>query len=438
MSLRGAAVVYGKELKDVTRDRRTIISMVLVPILFYPLISIGLGSLIASQIQKTRAAQQRILVLPERSDPDLLASLAAAPQLELVPVDSVRTGLLRQASPDSVGQRESIGRLFSSADPGAITDSLKARLYFAAISAKWVRAVVELPPDFAARLRTGDSAVFGVYTDETDLKSETAGDLVRKWANGVRDSIVGQRLTASGMDRRILTPFTVAAFDVAPKAKKTGYIAAMFLPYMLMILTLTGGMYPALDITAGEKERNTLETLLAAPVARWQLAIGKFLTVLTAGFITMLLATASMTISMGIGGMQFSSREAGEVPTVFAPATVGWMILLMLPMAVLFSALLIAVSISARSYKEGQSYVTPLLMVVIMPAMVSFIPGVELNWSLAWVPVVNLCLTLKDVLMGTIRPALFAAVLFTTVVYAGFCLFVAARVFERESVLFRT
>jgi sodium transport system permease protein len=112
--------------------------------------------------------------------------------------------------------------------------------------------------------------------------------------------------------------------------------------------------------------------------------------------------------------------------------------MLMLPMAILFSSLLVAVSISARSYKEGQSYVTPILMLVIMPAMISFVPGVELNWTLAWVPIVNLCLTLKDVLMGTIRPALFSAVVLTTAVYAAFCLFVSTRIFERESVLFRT
>jgi len=438
MSLRGAWVVYTKELRDVTRDRRTIISMVLVPILFYPIISIGLGSVISSQIQRTRAAQQRILVLPARTDPDLLASLTAAPQLELTPVDSVRAELLQQTSPDSADLRASIERLFAATDPAAIPDSIKERIYYSAIAAKWVHAIVELPPDFAARLRAGDSTVFGIYTDETDIKSETAGNRARKWADGVRDSLVALRLASAGVDRRILRPFTVAAVDVAPKAKKSGYILAMILPYMLMILTLTGGMYPALDITAGEKERNTLETLLAAPVARWELALGKFLAVLTAGFITMMLATTSMTLSMKMGAMQFSSEGTKELPIAFSLATAGWIVALMLPMAILFSSLLVAVSISARSYKEGQSYVTPILMLVIMPAMVTFVPGIELNWSLVCVPIVNLCLALKDILMGTIHPALIGVVFLSTVVYAAFGLFVATRIFGRESVLFRT
>jgi sodium transport system permease protein len=212
---------------------------------------------------------------------------------------------------------------------------------------------------------------------------------------------------------------------------------AMMLPYMLMILTVTGGMYPALDITAGEKERNTLETLLVAPVARWQIAVGKFLTVLTAGFVTMLLSVASMTISMrwGMAGM---SGEGQQSMFSMSAGTLGWILLLMIPMATLFSALLVVISISARSYKEAQSYVTPLLMIVIMPAMISFVPGIELNLPLTFVPVVNLCLALKEVLLGIAKPVQILAVFGTTALYAAFMLFVATRIFDRESVLFRT
>lgn len=437
MTSSGALIVFAKEMKDILRDRRTLISMVLVPILFYPIISIGMGAVISSQIKKSQAAEHAILVLPDDADPAMRASLLAEPQIRAVPGDSIRALLLERARDDSLIQTAWIAAVFSpSGEP--LADSLKQRVYYAAIAEKWIRAAVELPVGLRERYAAGDSVVMGIFADETDIKSESAGDRIRHWARAVRDSLVDLRLAAEGMDRRALHPYWIASTDVAPAAKKSGMILAMMLPYMLMILTMTGGMYPALDITAGEKERNTLETLLAAPVARWELAVGKFLAVLTAGLVTMLLATTSMTLSMGLSAAQFNSGSVPVVPFAISAATIGWVVLLMIPMSVFFSALLIAVAIAARSFKEGQSYVTPILMGVIIPAMVSFVPGIELNWGLALVPVVNLCLALKEVLLGIHKPLLIAVVFCSTALYAAFALYVATRIFERESVLFRT
>lgn len=437
MKSSGTLIVFAKEMKDILRDRRTLISMVLVPILFYPIISIGMGAVISSQIEKSRAAVHDILVLPEGAAPALRESLLAEPQIRAVPGDSIRALLLEYARADSQIQASWVEAVFSPAGE-SLADSLKQRVYYAAIAEKWIRAAVELPVGLRARIAAGDSVVMGIFADETDIKSESAGDNIRNWARVVRDSLVDLRLAAEGMDRRALHPYWIASTDVAPIAKKSGVILAMILPYMLMILTMTGGMYPALDITAGEKERNTLETLLAAPVARWELAVGKFLAVLTAGLVTMLLATTSMTFSMTMGAAQFDSGSGTAIPFAISATTIGWVVLLMIPMSVFFSALLIAVAIAARSFKEGQSYVTPILMGVIIPAMVSFVPGIELNWGLAVVPVVNLCLALKEVLLGIHDPLLIAVVFFSTTVYAAFALFVATRMFERESVLFRT
>ncbi|MBD3298948.1 MAG: ABC transporter permease subunit, partial [candidate division Zixibacteria bacterium] len=311
-----------------------------------------------------------------------------------------------------------------------IPDSIRERVYYELIANEWVRAVVEAPDD-------GDSVSVRIYADQEDLPSDITGDHIETWLEGVRDSLVIMTLSDLGVDRNVLTPIAWSSHDVAPKQKKSGKILALFLPYFLIILTMSGGMYPALDITAGEKERQTLETLLMAPVSRSEIAIGKFLTVFLAGLVSMILATGSMTVFSSIGGAAFSTGE-GELPFSLTTETVVWIALLMIPTAMLFASMLVAVSISARSFKEGQSYVTPLLLLVILPAMITFIPGINLTWGLAVVPVINLCLAMKAVLLGTHDIPLILTVFATTAVYGAFMLFVTARIFERESVLFRT
>lgn len=433
----GALIVFGKEMKDILRDRRTIISMVLIPILFYPLLSIGLGSVVSSQITKTQAESQKVLILPRDADPQFVQMLGRAPKIALASADSVRTALARSARSDSGVTQANIERLFSGA-VDALPDSIKSPIYYRAIADKQVRAVIEIPSDIGVRIAAGDSVVVRTFTDEADIKSEAAGDRLRDWAIKTGDSIVTERLTAAGMDRRLLRPVVHQSVDVAPPAKKSGFFLGMILPYMLVILMMTGGMYPALDITAGEKERGTLETLLVAPVSRWNLAVGKFLAVVTAGMVTTALATISMTVSFGMAGTTFGNDGAQTMSVGFSTVTMLWIFLLMIPTAVLFSSLLITISISARSYKEGQSYVTPLLMAAIMPAMVSLVPGLELNLVLAFIPVVNICMAMKEVILGVYHPMMIVLVFLSTALYAGFALFIATRLFERESILFRT
>jgi len=387
-------------------------------------------------MERTWAQRQEILVLPLDADPALLDELTQLEYLQLVPPDSVRALLTAAAVSDTLFDRATVDRLFDGA-PADISDSVKTPIYYKAIAEKWVRAILEAPVDLHAVIGSADSSTFGVYADEADINSEAAGDHLTEWVEGLRDSQVVQALAGLGVDRQILTPFAWHTSDVAPMQKKSGLMLALFLPYFLIILTMSGGMYPSLDITAGEKERHTLEALLAAPVSRWEIAIGKFLTVFTAGLVSMLLAILSMSLSTKMGGGGFG-ESAGNLPFGLTVTSVLWIVFLMVPMAVLFSSLLITVSISARTFKEGQSYVTPLLMLVIVPAMITFVPGIELTWPLSVVPVVNLCLALKDVLTGVHSVPMILAVFGSTIVYAAFMLFVTSRIFDRESVLFRT
>jgi len=427
-------IVYFKELRDILRDRRTLYSMILMPVLLYPLLSVGMGALVGSQIKKTKAAKQQIVILGEENDPTLAAEIRSLDQFRIVPVDTLRQGLLQLSAKDTTLDRTHIERLFTSgAEP--VPDSMYRPIFARAIDERLIRAAVLIPRGFQSKVADGDSVVLSILCDEAEIKSDAAADKLRDWALTYRDSLVSTHLAELGLDESLLKPFWVNRVNLASKEKMGGMILGMMLPYMLMILVIVGGMYPALDMTAGEKERNTLETLLAAPLSRFDIASGKFLMTFTGGMVSMILALISMTLTAKYG---FASMGKGEIAISLSAASVFWMLLMMIPTAMLFSAVMIAVAIAAKSYKEGQSYLTPILMLVILPAMVGFIPGIELTGGLLFVPVINLCLALKEVVLGTYKVWRIMTVFGVTAVYAGFALFVAQRIFERESVLFRT
>jgi len=231
-----------------------------------------------------------------------------------------------------------------------------------------------------------------------------------------------------------------------------GNIVGGMIPYIFILLCFTGAMYPAMDLTAGEKERGTLETILCSPVARTDLVLGKFLVVLAASLGTVVISLLSMGATFLIGGMLLAKSDVGAaamaaaksgaaqgftLPTI-DPAGTLMVLAMVLPVAVLFSAILMAVSLFAKSMKEAQSYVSPLIIVVILPAMMGMLPGVELNARLALVPILNLALVSKELVSGVFHWNYIALIFGSTCLYAAVALAACVRMFNREQVLFRT
>jgi sodium transport system permease protein len=205
---------------------------------------------------------------------------------------------------------------------------------------------------------------------------------------------------------------------------------------------MTGAMYPAMDLTAGEKERGTMETILTSRVSRTHLVLGKFLLVLTASITTAILAISSMWVSSLIAAKMFASAlpqkaAAAQLHLVVRAQDLLAVLVLVLPVAVLFSAALLAISLFAKSNKEAQSYISPLMILVIVPAVASLMPGVELDARLALVPILSTSLVTKEVFMGTYHWGYIAIIFASSCAYAAVALYAAVRLFQREDVLFR-
>jgi sodium transport system permease protein len=411
MNRSNVVIVYLKELRDSLRDRRTLISMIVVPTLMIPGIMLIAGVVSYKMVNKARQEVPAVMVLGGNDSPVVRAALAANQKIRLVPAAA------------DWKQR--------------ITD-------------KQLRAAVEVPAGFDAALERGEGTVLKIFNYESELRSGFAVGELHRFFNDYREKIITARLTGRGLPAALVKPFEVKTENVAPPEKVGGNVIGGIIPYIFILLCFTGAMYPAIDLTAGEKERGTMETILCSPVARADLVFGKFLMVLTAALGTVMFSLLSMGLTFMLGGLLFAKTAAGGaavaaaksgaapmLPTIDPLGTLT-VLAMVLPVAVLFSAVLMAVSLFAKSVKEAQSYVSPLIVVVILPAMMGMLPGVELNARLALVPILNLALVSKELVSGVFHWSYLALIFGSTCVYAAGALAFCVRMFNREDVLFRT
>jgi len=401
VNLDSVGVVYRKELRDLLRDRRTIISMIVVPVLVIPSLMLAFGALSARLVRKAAAETAPVMVLGGTNAPAIAARLAGLPRISIVP-----------PSPD----------------------------YTNLIAEKVVRAAVEIPEGFGASLTSDAPATVRIYHYQGEIKSQFGADAVRDFFQQVRDEAVSNRLAEHHLAPGFLRPFEIERSNVAPPQKVGGNLIGGIIPYVIILMSLTGAMYSAIDLTAGEKERGTIETLLCSPAGRTEIVLGKFLMVLTAALSTTLLSLSSMGGSF-LAATRLLGRLAGEgarLPLVVDLPGLLLVFLMMVPVAVMFAALLLALALFARSSKEAQSYISPLMIVVIVPAVSAMLPGVELDATLSLVPVLNVSLVSKEILSGTVHWGHVALILVSSSAYASVALAFAVWQFQRESVLFRT
>src|SRR6266446_3011235 len=369
MNLNAVGIVYRKEFTEWVRDRRTLISTVLVPLFLFPLMMVGFSALAVVMVGKAEKETPKIMILGGEDSPQLIASIKNLESLE-------------------IGQSETV------------------KIYF--------------------------------YDGE--MKSSFGANRLEKFLKDYRDTVVKDRLAAKNLPASVLSPFAIKQEHVAPPEKVSGATFGSFIGYTVIILCMTGAMYPAIDLTAGEKERGTMETILSSPISRMDLVLGKFLLVFSASLATAILSVISMGTSFAIlGHSNLLNSSGGQTLALnLGLLSVISVFVMALPLSFLFSAVLMTIALFAKSYKEAQSYLTPMTFVIVIPAVASVMPGVELTPKLALIPVLNTSLVCKEIISGTYHWNSIALIFASTCVYAAAALFLAFKTFQRESVLFRS
>lgn len=393
MNVRLVTTIYAKEMLDMFRDRRALVSMIVVPVIAMPGIFAVVHYFTESLGKKALVESSRIGITARVSEPGVRDALKIT-GFELVPKPDAR----------------------------------------AAVESKGVAAALD-------EETAGDgSGRIVIFVDKTREASTIAGDKIESLLERLKLTRVKTSLRGMGVSERVLDPFQVKSTNVAADKKMAGFILGSVLGYAVLLLMFTGGMYPAIDMTAGEKERHTLEPLLASPASREEIVLGKIFASTTACLVTAMLTIASLLVAIQRLGMGPNSEELEHLVSRAGPdaAAVALILLTLLPTALFAASVMIAVALFARGFKEAQSLLTPVIMAVVVPAVVGMLPGLELNVGLALIPVFNVSQLIKEIIIGEYSRINFVTAFASNVFYALVAFWISVRIFKTESVLFRS
>lgn len=416
-----------KELREILRDRRTIITLVLMPLFLYPLLGGVVQKVLLSSITKMGGGPSYILGFESEDDMRLFSGFVGMSDYELTRTDNGKGKAGDGNKAKEISPEEAVKKMidqdseptFEARVPNGKDGIDLEKLAADRVIDVGVRFLRKNPEE-----RGGGYEVEFIYQSGSKFTKDALGVLSQRVA---RANIAGLLKFAEREEE----PIVVVEKKVAPIGKST-FSLVTFIPLALILMTVTGAVYPAIDLTAGERERGTLETLIAAPVSRLGLLLAKFVAVLTVAMLTALINLLAMLITLYAIGLDKSVFGAGGI----TPATIGTVIALLFVFAGFFSAVLLSVTSFARSFKEAQAYLIPLMLVSLTPGIFSLMPDIKLNSMLAIIPLVNVVLAARDVLQGTIDGTLLAVAMASTTVYGLLAMVVATKVFGTDSILY--
>lgn len=396
----GWLIILIKELTDMIRDRRTIFMMVVMPLVVIPLLATTAIKLTQSQIEKAKDKELRVAVIGETAAPELFKRLSKEENFFLV----------------------------------TMTNADSAR---AMTAEQTLDGVVIIPQDFSEFVEGDKQATIRLI-----FKSSESLNAARRRIEAIIDQydreIVNERIGRLQLDETLFDAIAIEREDVASTEEKFAENAGGFLPYIFIIFGFMGSIYPALDLGAGEKERGTLETILSSPASRFDIVMGKFLVVVLFSIATAFLAMLGVLIMVYQFLPTIETNITQTVMDMLGPRRIFIIMSMVLPVSAFFAAVALAISIFAKSFKEAQSMMAPLNIIIILPAMIGMLPGFKLSAVTAAIPILNLSLATKAILGGSADPILIAEVYLSLFFLAGVSIYGCVKWFNREETLFRS
>jgi sodium transport system permease protein len=397
--------VYFKELTELMRDKKTLIFVILLPIFIFPVIFGVMGLVLSSTTNTAMQAEHRYVIVNAEQAPEFSDALFYHKNFKQITTHLTSEEQLAQAIRDD----------------------------------QFDVAIV-IPADFANKRQHVEQSTWQIIYNQS-----SQFDFMYRYFNEIladyNEQLQRQSLTMLNVDpaklAAIIKPVAINKQDTAAKRENIGEKFGAIIAYILIPLCLLGASYPAIDMGAGEKERGTLETLLICPISRVSIVLGKFFTVLTTGLVGALITVASFGIWGAVIGSFAGMAIVQEAMSAIALTELILIFSLLLPISAVFAALLLAISIYARTFKEAQNYISPLSIFIFLPLVAAMMPGVELTTKTALVPIMNVALAIKELIKGTADYGLLALIFGSTLLLAAIAIGFCVRWFQQEKVLFR-
>lgn len=393
--------LYKKEMLDIFRDKKTMIIMVLVPLFLYPCMMLGMMLIMSSinqeSLEKTyqvgivqceEAGTIEALLMDEEDEYEYFFDVAVYPSIEACEV--------------------------------ALNDK-QIDTFITVSEAEDGRSVYEV----------------GYFSSVMD--SVSASDYAEEILRGYRDTLRNERIAELSDDyEQVLNPILVENRNIASIEESTGSLFGYIIPFMLITSILMGAIYPAIDVTAGERERGTLETMMTLPVKNSEMMFSKFMAVSTIAVMSAFLNMLSMLL-VGLymyDSMQLANTAFGEMNLLqFIPSVIG--LLICMPIFSMFaSAVCLSICIFAKSFKEANNYSTPVLLVFMFASMAGMLPNLTLTTKTALIPIVNVALFIKAIFELQFDWSNIVLVLLSNLIYSIAAVMLMSKLFSSEDVLF--
>ena len=391
--MKNIIIIARKEAKDLFRDKRTLLTMIVIPLLIFPILFNVMGKITSKQVEKEMEKPLKIGLIGEKNAPTLVQLLEKRSDVTI-------TNYSATIETDTLINKGSL-------DGALLID---------------------------------DGFDLNVESDKTGTitlfyKSANWGvkDRLMGFLGDYRNSVTQKRLAKLNIDPKVLNPVDIKVQDISTKREKFGKTIGGYLPYLFIIFSFIGCMYPAIDLFTNEKERGTLETILASPVSRLEILFGKMSVVSLIGFLSALLSIVGLMFGLKQFAKALPQDVMGTLSSFIDPGNVTLLLSLLIPLVVFFAGILTLITTYAKSYKEAQSIISPMMFIIILPAVVGLLPGTELNSTTALIPITNISLAAKEIIAGTLNFAHYGLVLGSMIVYAVVVVFLSLKWFNNES-----
>ncbi|MBK7034959.1 MAG: ABC transporter permease [Bacteroidetes bacterium] len=395
--------IFRKELKDITRDRRTLMIMLVIPLFVYPAIFVGISKYMTKQSQDAGQQVLRLGIVSNGNEKNFEQFVSAMPNAKIISIA------------DTVEGKKMI-----------LSDSLDAAYYF--------------PAGFDTALAKLEPTDFHYFYTSTNNEFEVG--FINSINDAYQQNLVKNKLAEVNISETILEPAKSVARNLASSREQIGSIVGGILPYFFIIFCMIGCMYPAIDLAAGEKERGSLETLLVSSATRFEIYMGKLLTVALSGFISAMASIVGLIISgqmmsADAGGGEDSMQIYSLLSGIIEPKSILLLLAILLPLNIFFAAVTLMLSIYARTFKEAQSMITPLMIFIVFPSIFGMLPGVKLDYTTALIPILNVSLGSKEIISGNVSIGPLIVTYLALIAYAAIALIVSVRFFNNEKNILR-
>lgn len=392
-------IIAKKEFLDMFRDKRTIMRMILIPLLAFPVIIYLVTTLQASESEKVATKELVVGYHLNGQSPDMIERMDTTAHFTFVAFSDTAS-LSKAVSEDSINM------------------------------AIWFSSTFDA--DYAA----GKQALYGTFYRGADMEEF---DRFKSMISLQEDFLIKERLALKQLPAEYIQPIYTDVNAMGVNKSSTEEIVAKYaggiLPYIFMAFCFMGCMLPAIDLFAGEKERGTIETLLVTPVNRVHILVGKMIVVTAFGLLSATVALVGLIGSIYL--MEINPGLNDIIAMIITPKLVVMLYLLLIPTAIFFAGIMIPISVYSRSFKEAQSILTPLNMAVIIPTMVGFLPGIELDYTTAWIPIVNVVLATKAMIGGNPELGPIIITFASLILLSAIAIFISYKQFGKEGNVLR-